>query len=158
MSYDRLGLNKGITMKNYLVTAAIALSLPILMAADSDEGFVRITPDQLQWTERPGGQTSLVILEGDPESEGIYIQRIKFLPGAFSPPHYHDQDRYVTVISGTWYTGTSADFDTDDTVPLGPGSFMKHPAGAVHFDGAKDEEVIVEIRGMGPVHTVVVQE
>jgi hypothetical protein len=34
------------------------------------------------------------------------------------------------------------------------GSFMKHPAKAVHFDGARDEEVIVRIIGMGPSSTV----
>ena len=28
---------------------------------------------------------------------------------------------------------------------------MKHPAGAPHYDGAKDEEVIVQIIGRGPV-------
>jgi hypothetical protein len=30
---------------------------------------------------------------------------------------------------------------------------MKHPAGAHHFDGAKDEEVIVELIGIGPSDT-----
>lgn len=43
-------------------------------------------------------------------------------------------------------------------VPLSPGSYMKHPAGGVHYDGAKDGEVIVEIRGMGPVKTVFLED
>ena len=30
---------------------------------------------------------------------------------------------------------------------------MFHPAGFHHYDGAKDEEVIVQIMGMGPVKT-----
>ena len=30
---------------------------------------------------------------------------------------------------------------------------MKHPAGAHHYDGAKDEEVIVQLMGMGPSTT-----
>jgi hypothetical protein len=34
---------------------------------------------------------------------------------------------------------------------------MMHPAGAVHYDGARDEEVIVEIKGIGPVTTVGLQ-
>jgi hypothetical protein len=33
---------------------------------------------------------------------------------------------------------------------LKPGSYMFHPAKAVHWDGAKDEEVIVQITGIGP--------
>jgi hypothetical protein len=68
-------------------------------------------------------------------------------------PHTHSQDRLVTVISGTWYTGTSEKFEPDKTVGLPAGSFMKHPAKAAHYDGAKDEEVIVQITGMGPVST-----
>jgi hypothetical protein len=64
----------------------------------------------------------------------------------------------VTVISGTWHTGTGPDFDRDNTVPLRAGSYMMHPAGAVHYDGAKDEEVIVEIKGIGPAPTVRIGE
>ena len=38
----------------------------------------------------------------------------------------------------------------NEIVPLKAGSYKKHPAKAVHFDGAKDEEVIVQITGIGP--------
>jgi hypothetical protein len=33
------------------------------------------------------------------------------------------------------------------------GSFVFHPAFGHHYDGAKDEEVVVRIMGMGPVTT-----
>lgn len=140
------------------LTAAAALALtPLLVAQDSGEGFVRITPGELEWTVRPGG-SEFVYLHGDSQSEGLYIMRNKFPPGAYSAPHYHDQDRFITVISGVWHTGTDASGDRGTTVPLGPGSYMMHPAGAVHYDGAEDEEVIVEIRGMGPVQTIFLEE
>jgi hypothetical protein len=58
------------------------------------------------------------------------------------------------VISGTWWTGTDDSFDRDKAVPLRPGSYMMHPAGAVHYDGSNDEEVIVEIKGIGPAPTI----
>ena len=51
-------------------------------------------------------------------------------------------------------TVTDDSFDRDKTVPLEPGSYMMHPAGAVHYDGAKDQEVIVEIKGIGPASTI----
>jgi hypothetical protein len=73
-----------------------------------------------------------------------------------SRPHFHDQDRYVTVIKGTWWValGPEADtFDPSKTKPMKAGSIVKHPAGSHHYDGAKDEEVIVQIIGMGPVKT-----
>lgn len=135
---------------------AALLLLPAALAAVDDGGFVRLTPDQIPWSEPDGRGISSVVLAGDPQREGFYMIRAKFPPGIMSAPHYHPNDRHVTVISGTWYTGTGPDFDRDDTVPLGPGSYMMHPGGAVHYDGAKDEEVIVEIKGIGPAPSIAV--
>ncbi|WP_156762734.1 cupin domain-containing protein [Woeseia oceani] len=133
-----------------------SLLLVIAWAANAgDDEFVRLTPDDLVWTELEPG-LDMAVLEGDPRSEGYYIMRARFAPGTFSAPHFHPNTRYVTVIKGTWYTGTGTVWDKENSIPLGPGSYMKHPAKAAHFDGAKDEEVIVEIRGMGPAPLVYV--
>jgi len=144
-------------MKKYLLLLPAVLLVPLLMAQDSNMGFVRIAVHEIEWTLRPSG-TSFAILHGDPAAEGLYIQRNKFPANTFSNPHHHDQDRFVTVISGTWYTGIGPSGNRDDTVALPAGSYMKHPAGGVHYDGAIDEEVIVEIRGMGPVQTIPVNQ
>ncbi len=117
-------------------------------------GFVRIKPDNIKWVNvpaMPGLQTAL--LEGDPAKPGLYVLRVKFAPGVMTRPHIHSQDRFVTVISGTWYTGTGEKFEPDKTEGLPPGGYMKHPAKAAHYDGAKKDEVIVQITGMGPVTT-----
>ena len=140
-------------MRKIIFLSTIVFMLPTLFAQDSENGFVRIHVDDLEWTVREGG-TSFVVLYGDPSEPGFYIQRNRFPPGAFSTPHYHDQDRLISVISGTWYTGVGAELDKEDTVPLPPGSYMVHPAGGWHYDGAIEEEVVVEIRGMGPVRTI----
>jgi hypothetical protein len=40
-------------------------------------------------------------------------------------------------------------------IPIKTGGMMYHPAGLHHYDGSKgDEEVIVQIMGMGPVETI----
>ena len=90
---------------------------------------------------------------GDPEKPGIYVIRRRFKPGEMSRPHVHDQDRFVTVIKGTWWTGEGDVFDPARTVAVKTGGFMLHPKGLHHYDGAKNEEVIVQIIGMGPVMT-----
>ena len=140
-------------MKIFLTVACSVIAIPVLFAAESDDGFVRLTPEELEWTSRESG-SDFVNIVGNPSEEGFYIYRLRVPPGSLTTPHYHDRDRFVTVISGTWYTATSADTDPEDMTPLPAGSFMKHPAGGWHFDGAKEVEVIVEIRGMGPVHTI----
>jgi hypothetical protein len=115
---------------------------------------VRVTPEQLKWVPDPEGLGfSTAIVEGDPAKAGIYIIQVKFPPYVMSRPHFHDETRYATVIKGTWYTGEGDAFTPNSTVGLKPGSFMKHPAKTRHFDGAKGEEVILQLMGMGPSKT-----
>jgi uncharacterized RmlC-like cupin family protein len=136
------------------VLGALATSPPSFFSQTSPPKVSRITPEQLQWVDEPDGLGfKQAIVEGDPKKAGIYIVQVKFPPGVMSRPHFHGETRYATVIKGTWYTGEGDEFAPDKTVPLKPGSFMKHPAGAHHFDGAKNEEVIVELMGMGPSST-----
>ena len=63
----------------------------------------------------------------------------------------------MTVISGTWWAGEGDSYDPDLTVPLKAGSFAVHTPREVHYDGAKDEEVVVQIIGVGPSGTNVVE-
>lgn len=121
--------------------------------APDARGFVVVAPEDVKFADGPMSQVNLV---GDPSKPGPYVIRIRFAPGQMSKPHFHDQDRLVTVIKGTWWValGPEADvFDPSKTKPMKAGSFVKHPAGAHHYDGAKDEEVIVQIIGVGPVKT-----
>jgi quercetin dioxygenase-like cupin family protein len=128
---------------------------PSSATAETDAlGFERVTPDQVLWKDVPNGRgLQMAVISGDPSKPGVYVIRAKFPPGIMSSPHFHDEDRFVIVVKGTWYTGTAADWDPAKTVGLPTGSFMRHPAKAVHFDGAKDEEVIVQIIGVGPSKT-----
>jgi hypothetical protein len=105
--------------------------------------------DELKWTGNPGGP-QMAVLTGDPSKPGIYVVRVKWAPHTMSHPHFHPNDRYVTVLSGTWWVGSSTKFDPVSTVPMPAGSFVTDIAKQVHFDGAKDEECIIEIAGEGP--------
>jgi quercetin dioxygenase-like cupin family protein len=67
-----------------------------------------------------------------------------------SRPHFHPNDRFFVVLSGTWWLGTGDKFDPDSTAPVPAGSYVIHYGGKVHFDGAKDEETIIQVWSMGP--------
>jgi hypothetical protein len=149
------------TTTSVFVAVAVALALLAVDAGagnDKDKGgFVRVTPDQVVWKDRPGYEgVKFAIIQGDPSKPGIYVVRAKFSPGTMTRPHWHPEDRHVTVLAGTWYAGEGDTFDPDKTVPLKPGSYMMHPAKAHHYDGAKDEEAIVQIIGVGPSDTTLV--
>ena len=98
------------------------------------------------------GLTSVRVL-GDAAKPGMYVSRNRFAPGQTSRPHYHDHDRYITVIKGTWWVGVGDVYDVEKMMPIKTGGFMFHPAGYHHYDGAKDDDVIVQIMGLGPVKT-----
>jgi quercetin dioxygenase-like cupin family protein len=143
-----------------LLTASL-ISASVLSAtagppAVQDEGFVRLRPDQVRWEEVPDGYgAKIATLAGDPSKSGLYVQRVSFPPHVMTRPHWHATDRYVTVIQGTWYAGTGSTFDPRRAVPMKAGSYMFHPAHALHWDGSNsDEEVIVQVFGMGPLKTV----
>lgn len=114
-------------------------------------------PSQIQWTDDPIGAKTAV-LAGDPTKPGLYVMLVKWLPHHMSHPHWHPNDRFVTVLSGTWWVGTGVKFDPDNTVPMPPGTFVKHFGKQVHYDGAKDEEAVIEIVGEGPATTTLVNQ
>jgi quercetin dioxygenase-like cupin family protein len=138
-----------------LACAVVAGAAPGEKAAGGAD-FVRLTPDRIQWRDLPDGHgAQLATIAGDPSGNGLYVQRVRFPPRVMDRPHRHPHDRHVTVISGTWFTGTGATFDPGKAVPLRAGSYMLHPAGAWHWDGSNsDEEVIVQVVGIGPADTV----
>jgi len=125
-------------------------------AAKEEPAFVRITPAEVQWRDIPDSHgVQEAVLLGDPEKPGMYVVRVKFPPHVMDAPHWHPNARYVTVLKGTWYAGTGTTFDVAEAVPLKAGSFMLHPAKAVHWDGsAENEPVIVQIIGEGPTQTI----
>ena len=132
------------------LVAAMFVWLAAVDAADLNPAAISIKmPDKIPWVASPSGSIQAV-LSGDPEKPGLYVILVKWTPHHMSRPHFHPNDRYVTVISGTWWVGTGSKYDPDSTVPLPAGSFVTHTAKQIHYDGAKDGETVLEIVGMGP--------
>ncbi len=134
-----------------------ALAPAALTQADlkvDGRGFATLQAGEEAWSEYPGiAGISRMVVYGDPSKAGVYVIRAKFAPGVMSMPHTHPEDRLATVIKGIWWSGTGADFAPDRTEAMRPGAYMLHPAGEAHFDGAKEEEVIVQLIGYGPSGT-----
>jgi quercetin dioxygenase-like cupin family protein len=134
------------------VILAAALAAKSTGGAEPDPAVLTYKlPADFQWKESaefPGLQT--IVLSGDPGKSGPYVTRNRFAPGTFSRPHFHPNDRFIVVVSGTWWVGTGPVFDPASTRPMPTGSFVTHFAGKVHYDGAKNEACEVVIFGMGP--------
>lgn len=134
--------------------ATVLLTASSAEAAGLDPHSVEYqAPQDIHWVPNAAGTNEEAILFGDPSKLGPYVIRIKWLPGNFSHPHFHNSDRFFAVISGTWWIGTGTKFDPGATTPIPAGSYVIHKAGQVHFDGAKGEETIIQVTGFGPVIT-----
>jgi hypothetical protein len=106
-------------------------------------------PNQIEWKGSADGPQNAT-LYGDPNKPGLYIVLTKWTPHHMSRPHFHPNDRFIHVVSGTWWVGWGPKYDPDSTYPMPAGSFVQHFGKQIHYDGAKDGEAVLEIVGMGP--------
>src|ERR1700722_13981439 len=135
-----------------LLALAIVLVLSLAPARATDlnpAALVYQLPNQIVWNDDPAGAKIAVRL-GGPSKPGLYIVLVRWTAHHMSRPHWHPHDRFITVVSGTWWVGTGTKFDPDKTVPLPAGSFVTHFGKQIHYDGAKDSEAVLEIVGEGP--------
>ena len=139
-------------MKSRVVFAALLLMmLGSLRAAELDPKAISIQlPKDIKWTAN--GNNQQAILYGDPSKPGLYIVLTKWPAHQNSRPHSHPNDRYITVLKGTWWVNTGSNYDPDGMKPVPEGSYVVHHASQMHYDGARDEDCILEIVGMGPAN------
>lgn len=136
----------------------VALGLAVSTAIAGAEGpFASLNPKaisirlpaDIRWKGSPDGLEK-IILAGDPSKPGLYVVLVKWYAHHNSRPHFHPNDRFITVISGTWWVDTGRHYDLARLKPVPAGSFVTHYANEVHYDGAKDADTVIEIVGMGP--------
>jgi oxalate decarboxylase/phosphoglucose isomerase-like protein (cupin superfamily) len=136
-----------------ILIAGLLLATSTLLAQGAELNPAAVTiklPDKITWRDPESSPTNQAVLHGDPNKPGLYIVMNRFKPGNMSRPHFHPNDRFITVIKGTWYVGTGNKWDKDATVAVKAGGAVTHFGKEVHYDGAKDEEVVVLITGEGP--------
>jgi len=140
-------------LRSVLLAASAASMFGIfglVNAAEPDPKVMKVNlPADLKWTASADGN-STAVLYGDPSKPGLYIVLTKWPAGHMSHPHFHANDRLVTVISGTWWVGWGPKYDPASTKPVPAGSFVTHYGKQIHYDGAKDGECVLQIVGMGP--------
>jgi quercetin dioxygenase-like cupin family protein len=142
------------------LTLAVAATLSLVTAVHAVEldpaAVAYVTPDQFKWRD-PTHQvtTNQAVLYGDPnKAGGLYIYINKFKPGRFGNPHYHPNDRFITVIDGASWHGTGAVVDPAHAHRVPKGTFMIDHANKVHWGGNKEEGGSYLITGIGPSSSV----
>ena len=148
-----------INMRRVIGLTAVTMFLIALgsvQAADLDPKAINIQlPKDIKWVKN--GANEQAVLFGDPSKPGLYIVLTKWPPHQNSRPHSHPNDRFITVLKGTWWVNTGANYDPDGMKPVPTGSYVVHYGGQMHYDGAKDEECILQIVGIGPASSTAAQ-
>jgi hypothetical protein len=132
----------------FRVTGCIALALIVSSSSAQTEPLAatRLAPDEFKWNPTPfGGQR--MNLAGDEQKLGMYMYRVRFPANFKVQPHFHPDERVVTVISGTLYMGYGEQFDESAMKVLPAGSIWTEPAKQPHFVWARDGEVVIQVVG-----------
>jgi hypothetical protein len=133
-----------------IVVAAMSVAAARAQQLDPKVVGFKLPLIRIEWKTNPAGTNRSVVLQGDPSKPGPYAMLLQWLPGNMSRPHFHPNDRFFIVVSGTWWVGSGPEFKPDDTVPMPAGSHVIHYAKGVHFDGAKSEQATILVWGEGP--------
>lgn len=117
-------------------------------------GWFSIPPDQIHWMKMTDGSPRenayVVGARGKP---GLYIELVKWPPHTTAKAHSHPDDRYVVVLSGTFYHGHGDKFDAAKLEKRSTGTFFTEPGGIAHFGATKDEGAVLYFVGTGPSRT-----
>ena len=91
----------------FLPAGALAAQKPQSPSPEPRVAHV-LTPEHLNWGPAPGilpAGARLAVLDGDPSKAGPYTMRLEMPAGYRIPPHFHQLDEHVTVISGAFQVG-----------------------------------------------------
>jgi uncharacterized RmlC-like cupin family protein len=77
----------------------------------------------------------------------MYMYRARFPANFKVQPHFHPDERVVTVMSGTLYMGYGEQFDESVMKALPAGSVWTEPAKQPHFVWAKEGDVVIQVVG-----------
>lgn len=126
--------------------AMIHALLALAVAAVAPSGAAAISPDAIPWEAAAADGSRFALLEGVRDQAGvIFSYAFALPPGLWDKPHSHSTTARIFVLKGTLKLGWGPQMHKARARSLPAGSFVVVPAGAVHFDGADEETIILGV-------------
>jgi len=141
-------------MKKWIALVAVLAATPVMAQPDSGTAASVIPdPTSVHWKPAPPDFPKGVMLAtmmGDPGKPGVFVIRAMMPAHSVIPPHIHDSDEALTVISGhvRHYIGPA--MDAAHGQALKPGAFVHLPQGTPHAVATDGAPAVLEVAGMGP--------
>jgi quercetin dioxygenase-like cupin family protein len=119
-------------------------------------GAVTITPATIPWEPPAADGSRFALLDGTRTVAGRAFSYAFALPaGGWDKPHSHSTTARIFVLKGVLKLGWGLHMDKARAQAFPAGSFVVVPAGAVHFDGADEETIILGVAsGVWATHYV----
>ncbi|MFZ3202262.1 MAG: cupin domain-containing protein [Pseudomonas sp.] len=140
-------------LKSVVIPLALLSGSLMASAAWAEEAaLITATPGELEWTAAPsvGPGAMIAVIEGDLKTAEPFTFRLKVPANSNIGVHTHPVTERVTVISGTFYFASGDKFDAAQAKAYQPGDTLIIPAGMPMFAATKDQEVVVQLHGVGP--------
>jgi metal-dependent amidase/aminoacylase/carboxypeptidase family protein/mannose-6-phosphate isomerase-like protein (cupin superfamily) len=135
-----------------MFTSLIALA--IALGQQAAPPHVMIQPEAIVWRGAAGGlQTA--IAEGNPQASGQFTMMLRLPDGVWIPPHFHNVEKRLVVITGELLMGHGDTLDATRTTPLKAGGIAVMPPNTNHYEGGKGETIVALIAN-GPFTTTMV--
>lgn len=152
-----------VSIKRLALVSALslgALALPVAHGEGEADGMkvlmtgnlVTADSENIKWMPNkavPHGM-QLVLLYGDPQQPGPYMFRAKMPSGYKLPPHRHPDERTVTVLKGTYWSGVGERYNPMVMKEFQAGAFYVTKANVPHYSWARTE-VFIQETGTGPL-------
>ena len=120
-------------------------------SAQSDQlAPTRITAAEIKWEQGGPSGVQRAALVGSDKKSGMYVYRVRFPAGHRVQPHFHPDERVVTVISGSLSIGFGERFDESSMKDLSVGSVWTEPPKQPHFVFTKDGVEFQVVGSNGP--------
>ena len=150
-------------LNNLFATTAIAAASIMANAAEVQhyqadaarmQEVAYVDPAILAWRDTVYPGTEIANVFGDPSKPGeVYAIRLRLPANYVVQPHFHTQNEYMTVISGSLNVGIGETVDKNNTVHLPLGGAIGIPGKVPHYAWTT-EEMIMQIHAVGQRDTI----
>jgi quercetin dioxygenase-like cupin family protein len=126
------------------------------LSAQQPAGHVFVQPEAIPW-RGPATGVQTAIAEGNPKEAGGFTMMLKLADGAWIPPHFHNVDKRLVVVTGELLMGHGDEIDAATVSVLKMGGVAVMPANTTHYEGGRGETIVALI-ATGPFTTTMVKK
>lgn len=102
-----------------------------------------VRPDDIPWEPANSDGTRSALLQGTRQAGDTFTYAFFIPAGVWDAPHSHRADARIVVGMGELRLAYGRTLDEDRAESFDVGGFLFVPAGAVHYDGAEVDTIII---------------